>query len=94
SSVLTLVAGGVPAAPTLEKISAPGILVAGDAARQVNPLSGGGIASGMIGGSIAGRIAGEAIKMNKLEHVLTYDKAWHDRLGKRHEIFNKLKNGI
>lgn len=94
SSILTLVAGGVPAVPTLEKISARGILVAGDAARQINPLSGGGIASGMIGGSIAGRIAGEAVKMNKLDHILTYDKAWHDRLGKRHEIFNRIKNGI
>jgi digeranylgeranylglycerophospholipid reductase len=92
--VLTSIAGGVPGAITLDKISAPGIMLAGDAARQVNPLSGGGIASGMIGGSIAGRIAGEAIRLNKPDHVLTYDKAWHDRLGKRHEIFEKIKNGI
>ena len=92
--VLTSIAGGVPSAVTLRKISAPGIMLAGDAARQVNPLSGGGIASGMIGGSIAGRIAGEAVKMNKPDHILTYDKAWHDRLGKRHEIFDRIKNGI
>lgn len=92
--VLTTIAGGVPCAVTLEKISAPGIMLVGDAAKQVNPLSGGGIASGMIGGSIAGRIAGEAIKMKKPGHILTYDKAWHDRLGKRHEIFDRIKNGI
>ncbi len=92
--VLTSIAGGVPGAITLEKISAPGIMLAGDAARQVNPLSGGGIASGMIGGSIAGRIAGEAVKMNKLDHILAYDKVWHNRLGKRHEIFDRIKNGI
>ena len=92
--ILTSIAGGVPSAITLDKISAPGIMLVGDAARQVNPLSGGGIASGMIGGSIAGRIAAEAVKQNKLEHILTYDKAWHDRLGKRHETFNRLKNGI
>ena len=48
----------------------------------------------MIGGSIAGRIAGEAIRMNKPEYLLSYDQAWHDRLGKRHEIFNRLKEGI
>ena len=53
-----------------------------------------GIASGMIGGSIAGRIAGEAVKMNKPNHILTYDKAWHERLGKRHEVFERIKNGI
>ncbi|MDR3625549.1 MAG: NAD(P)/FAD-dependent oxidoreductase [Ignavibacteriaceae bacterium] len=92
--VLTSIAGGVPSTVTLEKISAPGIMLVGDAARQVNPLSGGGIASGMIGGSIAGRIAGESIKLNKPDHVLTYDKAWHDRLGKRHETFERIKNGI
>ena len=92
--VLTKIAGGVPCSITLNKISGPGILLVGDAARQVNPLSGGGIASGMIGGKIAGKIAGEAIKQNKLDHILTYDKAWNDRLGKRHEIFNRIKEGI
>ena len=92
--VLTRVAGGVPSSITLEKISAPGIILVGDAARQVNPLSGGGIVSGMIGGKIGGKIVGEAIKRNDLNHILTYDKAWRDRLGKRHEIFDRIKNGI
>jgi digeranylgeranylglycerophospholipid reductase len=92
--VLTTIAGGVPCAITLEKISSPGIMLVGDAARQVNPLSGGGIASGMIGGKIAGIIAGEAVKTNKLSHILTYDKAWAERLGKRHETFDRIKNGI
>jgi len=92
--ILTQIAGGVPSSITLEKISAPGIIIAGDAARQVNPLSGGGIASGMIGGKIGGTIVGEAITKNDLNHILTYDKAWNDRLGKRHEIFDRIKNGI
>ena len=92
--VLTSIAGGVPCSITLDKISAPGIMLVGDAARQVNPLSGGGIASGMIGGKIAGTIAGEAVKQNRLEYILTYDKAWNDRLGKRHETFNRIKEGI
>ena len=92
--VLTKIAGGVPCSITLNKISGPGIMLVGDAARQVNPLSGGGIASGMIGGKIAGTIAGEAIKQNKLNYILTYDKAWNDRLGKRHETFNRIKEGI
>ena len=92
--ILTSIAGGVPCSITLPKISAPGIMLAGDAARQVNPLSGGGIASGMIGGSIAGKIAAESVKKGKPDHVLTYDKAWAKRLGKRHEIFDRIKNGI
>ena len=48
----------------------------------------------MIGGSIAGRIAAEAVRTNKIEHILSYDKAWRDRLGKRHETFNRIKEGI
>ncbi len=92
--VLTKIAGGVPCSVTLPKISAPGIMLVGDAARQVNPLSGGGIASGMIGGKIAGEIAADAVKKNKLEDILYYDKAWAKRLGKRHETFDRIKNGI
>ncbi len=92
--ILTTIAGGVPCSITLDKISAPGIMLVGDAARQVNPLSGGGIASGMIGGSIAGKIAAEAVINKNLDHILTYDKAWGDRLGKRHETFNRIKEGI
>lgn len=66
----------------------------GDAARQVNPLSGGGIASGMIGGSIGEELLGESIKRGKPQHLLTYDKEWMDCLGKRHETFDRIKNGI
>jgi len=92
--ILTQIAGGVPSVTTLEKISAPGIIIVGDAARQVNPLSGGGISSGMMGGKIGGTIAAEAVKMNRPDHILTYDKAWHERSGKRHEIYNRIKEGI
>jgi digeranylgeranylglycerophospholipid reductase len=94
SSVLTSVAGGVPCSITLEKISGRGIMLVGDAARQVNPLSGGGINSGMIGGSIAGRIAAESILMKKPDHIFSYDKEWYERIGKKHEIYNRIKNGI
>ncbi|GAB4128877.1 MAG: digeranylgeranylglycerophospholipid reductase [Ignavibacteriales bacterium] len=94
STILTQIAGGVPSTLTLEKISAPGILLAGDAAHQVNPLSGGGIHTGMIGGSIAGEIAAEAVKRNQYDYIFNYDKLWYDRVGKRHEIYDRLKNGI
>lgn len=94
ASVLTTIAGGVPCVSTLDKIVAPGIMLAGDAARQVNPLSGGGIASGMIGGSIAGTVAGDSVLNNKPDYIFEYEKKWNDRLGKRHQIFDRIKNGI
>ena len=62
SAVLYTVVGGVPCAPTLKKIVADGLMLVGDAAHQVNPISGGGIATAMIAGKIAGCVAAEAIK--------------------------------
>ena len=94
ASILTQVAGGIPFAPTLEKIASPGIMLVGDAARQINPLSGGGIISGMIGGSIAGKMAGGAILSNNLDVIFNYQKKWHDRIGKKHEMLNRIKNCV
>ncbi len=94
AAILTQVAGGVPCTVTLKKITAPGLMLVGDAARQVNPLSGGGIISGMIGGKLAGKIAGQAVKENDLEFIFKYEEEWEKRLGKRHGIFNRLKDGI
>jgi digeranylgeranylglycerophospholipid reductase len=92
--ILTKVVGGIPCTPTLKKIVTDGLLLVGDAARQINPLSGGGIASGMIGGSIAGKVAGKAIKNKDLEYIYQYKTDWNERLGKRHIVFDNIKKGI
>jgi digeranylgeranylglycerophospholipid reductase len=94
ASILTMVAGGVPCSGTLKKISAPGIMLVGDAARQVNPLTGGGIVSGMVSGNLAGNIAAESILKNKPDFIMTYDSTWENTLGKKHKIYNRLKEGI
>lgn len=94
ANILTQVAGGVPSVITLEKITAPGIMLVGDAARQVNPLSGGGISSGMVGGSIAGKLAIQSIKNNNLNYIKKYPKEWHKARGKKHKILDKLKDGL
>jgi len=91
---LTMISGGVPCSITLNEIVKDNVMLVGDAARQVNPLSGGGITSGMIGGSIAGEIAGRAIKENNFNLLNEYPKIWHQRVGKRHEIYYKIKNAI
>lgn len=91
---LTMISGGVPCSFTLEEIVKENLMLVGDAARQVNPLSGGGITSGMIGGSIAGEIAGKAIRENNLKLLMEYPKIWHQRVGKRHEIYYKIKSAI
>lgn len=94
AAVLTRIAGGVPCAQTCDEILKNNVMLVGDAAHQVNPVSGGGIISGMIGGMIAGQVAAEAVKQNDFSHLAEYEKRWQKRLGWRHEVFYKLKEAI
>lgn len=94
ASVLTQIAGGVPCARTCEKIVKDNVLLVGDAAHQVNPLSGGGIISGMIGGMIAGQVAAESLEKKDPAHLIEYETRWHKRLGWRHEVYYRLKEAI
>lgn len=94
AAVLTRIAGGVPCAKTCDEIVKNNVMLVGDAAHQVNPVSGGGIISGMIGGMMAGQVAAEAIKKNDPTHLREYEKRWHRRLGWRHEVFYTIKEAI
>ena len=68
--------GGDPVGGMPKEIVADNLIVCGDAAGQVNPLTGGGITSGMTGGMIAGKIAAECIKEGKFtkNDLKVYDK--------------------
>jgi digeranylgeranylglycerophospholipid reductase len=94
AAMLTRIAGGVPCAKTCDEIVKGNVMIVGDAAHQVNPVSGGGIISGMIGGMIAGQVAGEAIAKKDRNHLVEYEKLWHKRLGWRHEVFYRIKEAI
>lgn len=94
ASMLTHIAGGVPCATTCSTIVRNSVMLVGDAAHQVNPVSGGGIISGMIGGMLAGQTAAEALRNRDLSHLREYERRWHKRLGWRHEIFYNLKEAI
>ena len=85
AAILTHIAGGVPCAKTCDRIVANNVILVGDAAHQVNPVSGGGIISGMIGGMIGGEVAAEAVASGDLAHLIQYEKRWQKRLGWRHE---------
>ncbi|MBM4159579.1 MAG: NAD(P)/FAD-dependent oxidoreductase [Ignavibacteria bacterium] len=94
AAVLTRIAGGVPCATTCDEIVKNNVILVGDAAHQVNPVSGGGIISGMIGGMLAGQVAAEAIRRNDLTFLREYEARWHKRLGWRHEVFYCIKEAI
>ena len=69
-SILTTVCGGVPCPKPMRNPIADGLLLVGDAAHQINPMTGGGIASGMRGGQIAGEVAIKALKnKNKVKDL-------------------------
>jgi len=88
--------GGVIIAPTLERISADGLLLAGDAAHQINPLSGAGISSGMRAGLLAGTIAAAACRCDRTEarYLRRYDRRWRRMLGRLHADHYRLADII
>ena len=96
ASVLTMVAGGVPVMPTLKKIVGDGFMLAGDAAHQANPVSGGGITNAMIAGRIAGRVAAEAVRAGDVsaKKLSAYAKEWRKAEGKTNERFYRIKKAV
>ncbi len=95
-SVVAQVAGGVPCATTLKTIVTDGLMLAGDAARMVNPMTGGGIVPGMRGGMLAGQTAVRAIRDGNIsaKSLQSYQKEWHKVGGKNHERFYRIKNAV
>lgn len=96
ATVLTSVCGGVPIAHTLKQITGNGIMLTGDAARMVHPVSGGGIISGMVGGRIAGEVAAEAVNSGNLsiKGLDNYPKRWRKAEGKTHEAIHRISETI
>lgn len=83
AKVIGIVAGGVPLQGPLERTVGNGVLLVGDAARQVDPLTGGGIYNAMHCGVIAGKTILKAIaKKDFGEAVLMdYEREWRSSIG-------------
>jgi digeranylgeranylglycerophospholipid reductase len=79
---IDMVGGGVSIAPPLRQTVADGIMIVGDAARMIDPLTGGGIANGCIAGKICGTVAAEAAATGDVskEFLQRYEKGWRARL--------------
>lgn len=79
---IEVVAGAVPVSAPIERTIGDGILLVGDAARQVNPMTGGGIANSCIAGKIAGEVAAEAVEARDFSEgfLKKYEKGWRKRL--------------
>lgn len=96
-STSTMVAGGVPVSKTVKKMVGDGVMVVGDAAHTVNPMTGGGIIPGMRSGLLAAETAVSVIKSGKnptKKRLQKYEKEWHKIGGKNHEKFYRIKESI
>jgi digeranylgeranylglycerophospholipid reductase len=70
--------GGVPLSGPIDKTYSDGLLVVGDAAGQVDPITGGGIHVTVACAKMAGKIAAEAVKSEdcSAEFLKKYDDLW------------------
>lgn len=84
-SPVCLVAGGVPVSLPPSHIVTNGLMLIGDAARQVDPLTGGGIGNGMVAGRLAAEVAVEALEAGdtSARFLDRYRERWESVLGRK-----------
>ncbi len=92
-SPVTLMVGGVPVAAPLPRLVASGLMLVGDAARQVDPLTGGGIANAMLAGRLAAEVAAQAIAAGdtSAEALAPYEECWMASRGRKMARNYRLK---
>lgn len=84
SRILEIQGGGVPLAAPLKTQYADNLILVGDAARHVNPITGGGIHTALSGGRIAGNFLVDFIKNEKqptANNLEAYQAKWLEELG-------------
>jgi len=88
--------GGVITHTTIRQTYTDGVLVAGDAAHMINPLSGGGIVNAMKAGRLAGRAAAAAICAGdtSAQRLSAYHADWMRLLGDDHLKYYRIKQAL
>ncbi len=83
AKILEIDVGGVPVSGSIERTIANGLILVGDAARQSDPITGGGIVNAMETGRIAGEVAYNAISRRDLSTntLQEYEKRWRAKIG-------------
>ncbi len=79
---LDMVAGGVSICAPIDRTVSDGVMLVGDAARQIDPMTGGGIANSCMAGGVAGKVAAEAVESGDFsaDFFQRYEKGWRDIL--------------
>ncbi|NLE75994.1 MAG: geranylgeranyl reductase family protein [Chloroflexi bacterium] len=90
---VALMSGVVPVALPLPRLVADGLMVVGDAARQVDPLSGGGIVNAMEAAWMAAQTAARALEggVASAAQLRPYEESWRASTGRRIEKSYRLR---
>ncbi len=97
AKIIEVQGGGVPLAAALKHMVADNVILVGDAARQVNPITGGGIHMALRSGRIAGEFLAEAIPSSARytrDELKGYQECWQTQLGRSHAELYRMKTTI
>ncbi len=85
ASISDIHCGGVPAGRWLKPLVKEGVMIVGDAARQVISLSGAGINYAIFSGKLAGKTAAASYRDGDIDYhyLFNYEKVWSAGLGKQ-----------
>ncbi len=89
--ILEVNVGVVPVGGFVKELAKDNVLVVGDAARQVNPMHGGGMAEAMEAGTIASKWITKALEEENLSLLQNYTREWWEIDGKRLEKVLKVR---
>jgi len=83
-SPVRLLAGADPVGEPIESVR-DHLLLVGDAARQVDPITGGGLMTAIEGGKIAGEVIGKAVETQKFDAqtLSEYETRWKEAFGRK-----------
>jgi digeranylgeranylglycerophospholipid reductase len=96
ASVSGRTVGGVIVSATLPRTFADGLMLCGDAAHMINPLSGGGIVNAMKSGRLAAETAVAALRAGDVSGpaLESYHARWMRLLGDDHVRFYRVKEAL
>jgi len=94
ASAIEINAGGIPVGSSIDPLVMDGLMVVGDAAHQVNPIHGGGMALAMNAAKISAEVGVKAIKEGDLskKRLYEYENIWRETEGVKMQKLLKLRS--
>jgi digeranylgeranylglycerophospholipid reductase len=96
AKVLEVHGGAVPVSGNMAEFAADKFLLAGDAAHHTNPLTGGGIMSGILGATIAAKWIAKGLQAGNLsrEFLRGYESECWEQFGRNHRKQMRIRDFV